>query len=128
MDFNSDKGESLARYITQRNHIRFSNSTIRHNAFMPPPSGRFSMYRISGLLEDEIWAIGKKFVADVLKKPLQGRGDLNSKLLYEQGLTVQSAPEPHPRHVNVVGWDLASTQTRLIAVKLASLATLRLFH
>ena len=124
MPFDSGGGEVLARFIMQKNYVR-ADSSLRATPFMPPQTGRLSVYAISGVDEPEIWAIGNAHVAVPLGKPLHGRADFNSLRVYELGLEVESDPTPHPLHANVIGWDLASTEPRLLALKLAREATFR---
>jgi hypothetical protein len=119
-------GEELARYITQKSHFRPSDNTVKHSAFMPPHTGRLSVYLVTGISEKKIWEIGQEYVAKVLRKQLLGRADLNSLRLYENKLKVEQTGKPHKLHCDVIGWDLSSTETRLIAVKLADAAKLKL--
>ena len=92
---------------------------------MPPRTGRLSVYMVQGLSEPEIWEIGNSVVAPVLHATILGRADVNSLRVYENHLRVQPSPQPHPRHADIVGWDLESTQTRLIALKLAAASQFR---
>ena len=64
---------------------------------------------------------GDTVVAPVLGT-IFGRADLNSLVVYQNGLSVNPTPVSHARHADVIGWDLASTETRLIAIKLAAAA------
>ena len=66
--------EVLARFITQRNHIRGDN-TVKPNAFIPHPWPNLSVTRHTGLDEDEIWEIGQQ-VADARPATLRGRADV----------------------------------------------------
>lgn len=77
---------------------------------------------ICGLLEQDVWDIGDTAVAPALGNPILGRADLNSLHVYENGLTVNPSPAPHPRHADIVGWDVPSTETRLTAIRLAAAA------
>jgi hypothetical protein len=125
MPFDSGDGEMLARFIVQKNHVR-ADLSLRHDPFVPSKkTGQLSVYAIANLGEADIWSIGKKHVADVIQKPLYGRADFNSLRVYEAGLKVESAPIPHPRHANIVGWDLESTAPRAQALKLAAEAIFR---
>ena len=126
MALDSGAGELLARFITQKSYFRPSDKTVKHSAFMPPATGRLSVYQIWSLSDPDIWDIGERYVAPLLAMPLLGRADFNSLRCYECGLRVEPTPTPHPRHANVVGWDSTNTETRLIAIKLARQATLKL--
>ena len=124
MLFDSGSGETLTRFIMQKNHVP-ADASLKHNPFMPPPTGRLSIYAISSVDETEIWSIGVTHVAAVREKPLHGRADFNSRGVYDLGLKIEMVPDPHPLHAEIVGWDPASTETRLIALKLAAQATFR---
>ncbi|MGC2519449.1 MAG: hypothetical protein WA373_10145 [Burkholderiales bacterium] len=125
MPFDSASGEPLARFITQKNYVRPDN-TVKHTPFMPSTkTWRLSVYKISGVSEAEIWSIGKTYVAEPLGKPIHGRADLSSFWVYDAGLSVQSVPEPHPLHADIIGWDPASTAPRLQALKLAGKSAFR---
>lgn len=114
----SPLSEPLARFVTQRSHVRADHS-LKAALFMPPRSGRLSVYQIVGLPEAEIWSIGRTHVADVLGKPLLGRADLSTQLVHDTELRVECVPTPHPRHADIVGWDPTETKVRLQALKLA---------
>lgn len=124
MAFDSGRGELLTRYISDPGHIRNSNNTVKHNVFMPPKTGRLSVYWISRLSERTVWQIGNSQVAPQ-RGPIIARADLNSLVVYEVQLSVEVTGTPHPRHADIVGWDLQSTMPRLQAIKLASSANLR---
>lgn len=126
MAFDSGDGETLARFIVEKAHIRSSNNTVRHNAFMPPSNSRLSIYWISGLSDPEIWTIGTTHVAPARGKPLLARADLNSLPVYEENLRVEIVPVPHPRHADIIGWDADASRAKLQATKLANVATLHL--
>jgi hypothetical protein len=122
--FDSAAGELLTRFISDSGQIRNSDNTVKHNAFMPPKTGRLSVYWISGIQDAIIWAIGDIHVAPT-RGPVIARADLNSLVAYAEELSVEVTGTPHPRHADIVGWDLSSTKSRLQAVKLANSATLR---
>lgn len=125
MAFDSGAGELLTRYITDPGHIRNSDNSVRHNVFTPPKkTARLSVYWISDLQDAAIWDIGNIHVAPA-RGPIMARADLNSLIAYEVELSVEVTGTPHPRHADIVGWDVGSTRARLQAVKLANSATLR---
>jgi hypothetical protein len=74
--------------------------------------------------EQDIWEIARRYVGEPLQKAVLARGDLSSLKVYENQLAVTPAPDPHPAHANITGWNQASTETRLIAIKLADAASL----
>lgn len=123
MAFDLAPGETLSRYVVERNHIRTSNQTVKYNAFMPPSHGRLSVFRTTGLVENDVWQLGHTYVAPARGKPILARADLNSLTVYEEDLTVVATLTPHPRHADITGWDM-STKTRLQAAKLAAASKL----
>lgn len=115
-------GEALTRYLTDKKQLRSSDGTVRHTAFMPPKTARLSLYWTTGLPDEEIWHLGQMYVVP-FRGAMVARADLNSLDVYGQGLRVESVPVPHERHVEILGWNLSSTETRLKALKLAEVAT-----
>lgn len=97
--------ESLARYLTQRDHFSRPDNAVKPKAFMPPPDLRLSVFRIAGLSTDAVWDIGQREVIDVLPQPrtLHGIAEIKALNVQENGLTVD--PDNTPiRHANIVGW------------------------
>lgn len=126
MEAEVSPAESVARFITQKSYYRPSNLTVRHNAFMPNRDGETSIYRIVGLNDEDIFEIGRLFVADEMKKPLIGRADIVVSRILERQLRVEPDPSPHPRHANIVDWPEDKSKHRLIAIELADEAELHL--
>lgn len=120
--------ESVARFITQKNYYRPSDRTVKHNAFMPNRDGETSVYRIIGLDDVEIFAIGRQFVASVINKPLKGRADIGVSKILKRDLRVEPNPDPHPRHANIVDWPEDKLKHRYIALELAAEAKLKLIN
>lgn len=120
--------EVLTRYVLSEKYYR-SNGTVRHTAFMPPANLRLSVYRSSGLSEEEIREIGNQRVATPQEKPLIGRADiLGSDVLdSDKDLRLEPDPVPHPLHANITGWPEQRDKQKLIAIKLASKANFSLF-
>ena len=66
--------EVLSRYILDKTHIRYSNRTVKYSAFLPAPDGTTSVFRVSGLTEEQVWEVGdplhlSQHVAQVLPSP-----------------------------------------------------------
>ena len=114
--------ERLSRFLIDKRHIRTSNNSVRFNAFLPPKSGKLSVYRTSEQSESVIWNIGQVFVATPRQKPLIGRADLAVETVTSEGLSVVPEPTPHPLHADIVGWMQDSSHDRLTALKLAAMA------
>ena len=122
MPFDRRPGERLTRFVFDSGQLRASAPRIKYSAFMPPPSGRLSVFWTSNLGDDAVWDICATHVAPLRGKPVLARGDFNSLLVYAHDLRVDVDGIPDPRHANVVGWDMGSTKTRLQALKLAEAA------
>ena len=88
---------------------------------MPPNSLKFSVYQTLGKGEDEIWEIGQKYVIALSanKKPIVGRGDLESDNYLRKGLKINITGVPHPDHCEVVNWPQVYSEQKLIAGELA---------
>ena len=120
--------ESLARYLTHKNHYSPLNNSVRPAAFQPPPNLRLSVFRIDGLMLKEVWEIGQVDVINAMtppKKNLRGFADIKASAVYEKNLDVDPDNNP-PRHADIVGWPQEKSERKLIAQELAARATLRL--
>ncbi len=90
MAFDQGDGEELTRFVVDRRHIRRSDNTVHHNAFMPARDDTLSVYWITELPDAEVWDIGNTHVAPYRGKPIIGRADLNSLVVYGESLRVQT--------------------------------------
>jgi hypothetical protein len=91
----------VARFVFQRNHFSTKNKRIKPAAFLPP-DGATSVFKISGLTEEEIWACGelageRRGVAPYV------RGDLFISQIRETELDVVIDNNPQ-NHGNIVNW------------------------
>lgn len=98
------EGESLGRYIPSRSYYRPSDNSVKHSAFQPASDNELSVYRIDGLQEDEIFAIGRDYVTAPQGKTLLGYAYIFAKHFLALQLTIEATALPHPRHANVKGW------------------------
>jgi len=126
LEENISDNEPVCRFITGKDYYRTSDGTVRHNAFMQNREGEASVYRIIDLMDDEIFEIGRLFVAEKKGKPLKGRADIRVAKILENKLRVDSQPDPHPRHANIVGWPEDKSEIKVLALQLAANATLAL--
>lgn len=117
--------EVLSRYILDRTHIRYSNRTVKYSAFLPAPDGTTSVFRISSLTGEQVWAVGDREVALKRQKPLVGRADISAAYVLKAGLSLDADNNP-PRHANINGWPVERSGQNLIALKLAEDAQLYL--
>lgn len=109
-----DPREPLSRFLFSSNNYRLSDNTVRHSAFMPPEDKRLSVFRTSGLQENEIWRLGDALRA----KPPLGRADISALAINKSGLTIVPDDTP-PRHANILGWPDEASAIKLKALELA---------
>jgi len=116
----ADATETLARYIYSKNHYKASDRTVKYAAFVPQKdNNRLSVFRISGLEENEIWKIAK----DLRAQPLLARADIQATSVFEASLAIERDDTP-PGHANIVGWPEKDAEIKLKAVTLAEKANL----
>jgi hypothetical protein len=120
-----ETSEMLSRFILQSNWIRPSDSTVKPAAFLPNPlNGETSVFRTSGISEQDTWEIGDREVADIRAKAILGRADILAQNILSKNLQVKPS-EPPPRHANIVGWPDEKSKRLQIAVELAADAQFR---
>lgn len=122
MAFDVPPDEAVTRFVFDSGHLRAGAPRIKYSAFLPPRSGKLSVYWVSGMPDAEIWSICALQVTPAKGKPVRLRGDFNSLMAYRQQLRIEVDGNPHPRHANIVGWDADSTKARLQALRLADIA------
>ena len=115
--------DPLARYLLQKTHYSALNSRVKPGAFLPNRERQTSVFLIRGLSEQEIWQIGEEHVSGPLDKRLRARADVIVSTVEEQGLRVDLDNIP-PRHANIIGWPEEKSAQKLIALELASRASL----
>jgi hypothetical protein len=113
--------EKLARFVLFSKWFR-SDSTVRHEAFMPHPHVDLSVTRHLGFTEPKIWGIGQE-VATVRKVVLYGRADICAEDVMRQALGLQAAPvKNNSNHANITDWPTQKPEQKIIAMKLAATA------
>lgn len=116
--------EQIARYILSKRYFSISNRTVKYGAYLPAPNGETSVYRISNIAEEEIWDIGRKYVAGPSKRTLHARGDTTAIAITKTGLDIAPEATPHPLHANIVNWPTEKDEQKMLAVEIANEATL----
>src|SRR5213594_884773 len=119
--------ERISRFILDKRYIK--KGLVSSAAFMPSPKTKdISVYRIAGCSERRIWLIGDLFVARKRKdnrNRILARADVESGLVFQQGLKIVASLSPHPRHADVTNWPDDRAQQKDKAVTLAQGASLR---
>ncbi len=119
--------ERITRFIFSERHFNKAKGHVSYAAFMPSRRTRdISVYRTSNCREWKIWAIGDLFVARLRPDnvTLQARGDVSSRTIFQQRLSIAAKSSPHPRHAAVTDWPNEQPQQKIKAIVLAQNATL----
>ena len=116
--------EILTRYIFNRSQYSAEKQRVKYSAFMPPSNRRLSVFHISNLGENEIWAIGD--MAGMNREiPVLARADIEGLLVAGIGLAIET-DEITPRHANIIGWPEEFSEVKLKAIELSEKARLRI--
>ncbi len=110
--------ETLSRFVIYNRWIRKSNNTVKYVAFTPNDNGDTSVFRISDITDNEIWAIGDREVAPKRSRPILGRADIVAASVTAKDLKV-IPNEPPERHANIFGWPNEKSEQKQIALELA---------
>ena len=118
--------ETLSRYL-QKEKIRRSDNTVKSNAFMPSGNSRsVSVYRADYMLDAEIkQAIDRLTIS----RPVIGVTRLTPKTvrsINDSGNPLDVVPEEtnFRWHADIIGFPLDRAKTKLLAQKLAAIASL----
>jgi hypothetical protein len=122
---NSSEHSTLCRFIFQSNH--FSGNRVKPGAFLPAPGKtRISMFFVDLMQTVEIWKLGDVVGSPRGKTP-KARAEMHRDAIHrveDCKLQIEHDPQPHPRHVNVVGWPVDKDAQKAVAIELCRLATL----
>jgi hypothetical protein len=116
-----DPSETLSRFVVYNRWIRADN-TVRHIAFTPNKNGATSVFRISGISDNEVWNIGEREVGTKQNKPILGRADITASIISNHLEIIPS--EPPERHADITGWPEEKDKQKDIALELAEAADL----
>ena len=114
-----DLSETLSRFVVYNRWIRADN-TVRHIAFTPNKNGATSVFRISGISDNEVWNIGEREVGMKRNKPILGRADITASIISNHLEIIPS--EPPERHADITGWPEEKDKQKDIALELAAKA------
>jgi len=119
--------EPLGRFLFSKNHFSSLNNIVQPSAFMPPVDLQLSVFRTQGLDERAIWDIAENEIIRKTPSPhtLYGRAEILSLTVKSTGLEIDPDNIP-PRHANIKGWPQEKDKQKLIAIELASEASLML--
>jgi hypothetical protein len=113
--------EPVSRFLLKK-ELRPDGVTIRYEAFMPSSNLRHSVFRISGLSDEQIWIVAVEKV-EPYRGTVVGRGDLTVTQIAARRLKVSPDADPTSRHANIVGWPEDRNERATIAKDLAALAS-----
>ena len=121
---NVPPGEKLTRFIRYGSHFSIVTNRVKYEAFLPHKNSvDLSVFRISGLSDSEVWAIGREYVATA-ESPIKARADLSVGDVYENNLEVIPDEQSHELHANITPFPIEISPTdrktrQTIARKLA---------
>ena len=114
--------ELLARFIVSSKWIRKQDNYVNSAAFIPNPDRELSVTRHSDILEEKLWNIGKQ-VAQIRKRNLYGRADVQAINVTNQNLKVEPDPIPsNPAHANIKNWPVEKEEQKILALEIAAAA------
>lgn len=114
-----DSLEILSRFVLQTNWFSSSENRVKYAAFLPDKNGETSVFRTSGITNNDIWEIGDCEVSIKRGKPILGRTDIGTNNVISKDLEVVPR-EPPLRHANIIGWPDERSKQKIIAIELAS--------
>jgi len=118
--------EPIGRYLFQSNRFSTEQSRVKYTAFLPPPSLRLSVFRLTGLSENAIWKIGGRIIRESKSfKKFYGVAEIVASTAQNLYLCIKPDKTP-PRHANIVGWPEEKSERLLIAKEIAASAKLKL--
>lgn len=112
-----DLSETLSRFVVYNRWVRTDN-TIRPVAFTPNKNGETSIFRISGISDNEVWNIGEREVGMKQNKTILGRADITASIILSNHLEIIPS-EPPERHADITGWPDERSKQKQIALELA---------
>jgi len=115
---------TLSRFIFSKK--QFSADRPKPQAFLPPSTNlAISAVWIDNLSDTEIWRIGDDVAGRARNKPTLARADIEAEIFTDLSLKILPDPEPHPRHVNILGWPSEKDERLALALELCAKSILR---
>jgi hypothetical protein len=110
--------EPVSRFLL-KGDVRPDGKTIKHSAFMPPPTLRLSVFLVSNLSDQQIWELAVENV-EPARGTVIGRGNLSVSQVVARRLKVSSDVDPTSRHANIIDWPEDRDERATIAKDLAA--------
>ena len=102
-------GELVTRFIKKERNIRKAQKRPARGAFDPSPHMELSVVHTSGLVEYEVWEIGKQTIGSAPgSRTIYGRADIPVQSLTDVRLRALRDDKPFIRHTSVIDWPLGS--------------------
>jgi len=122
-----EQEEPLSRFLfSTKSHFSIEKKLVKSGAFLPEPTTlETSVFRTTGLLSSEIWAIGERHVAKPSGRTLRARAELLAKSVYSVALNIHPDNNPE-RHATIVGWPTEKNEQLMLAAQLAAESALNL--
>ena len=119
--------ERITRYILDRKG-KFSREsvTVSYKAFLPAPDGDTSVFRTSAMSDEDVWLVGRDFVAGPQDRTVYARADISAASISSTGLTLLPDPEPHYAHANISSWPKEKDERQQLALELANSSRLQI--
>jgi hypothetical protein len=114
----ADGNELLERFLLHGD-VGKTDGIVKRRAFMPPSSGRLSVYRTDACSQAELWSIYADHVRPYRGDESLGTARLVANSIYDKHLHVEPDGVPHWRHANVVNWPEEKEQQKAVALDLA---------
>jgi hypothetical protein len=119
--------ELVTRFILSEKRISKLNHQAKPEAFYPPPDYELSVVHSTGLLDRDVWEIGRLHTLSNQpgRDKIHGRADVPVKALVERKLRAIRDDNPFKRHTSVIGWpksedpDERKEQRNLICLELS---------
>jgi hypothetical protein len=122
--------ETLARFCTSSSWITKMTGRVKHQAFLPAPDHDTSVYRVCGMLPQEICDHAERYFVDTDNQPHKHHGAalIEATSVRAAGIDA-TAHEGPPHHANLRGWprhedpELQKSRRKEVATKIADKAS-----
>jgi len=118
--------EQLTNFILESNKFTtelvngVAVTKVHYKAFFSTKPHEQSVFRMNGLQDDVVEALGRTFVGLQREKPIYGWGRVSAGTVRETVPLAVRADEPPPRHAVIHNWPADVEHRRTLAIQLAS--------